>query len=736
MSFLNVIFLVALPLVAVPVALHLYRGRQKDVVLWGAMQFLSAAMIKGRRFERLEEWLLLALRFLAVVALVLALAQPMIRSRWLGDPTDREVIVILDNSLSMSREIDGSSVASQMKEKARALVDSLSGKEGVQILLAVGNNWATTAAIGADGGGRRQLREIVEAADPTEGSANLLECLQEAVNLHAAPQLSGRHIVVFTDAQETSWQAEASAAWQQLAGNRAAAAFPIEIDVVECGPATAKLDNLAVTGVETQTLLIRPGDRVDFAADIQNTGDVATPATNVKWILAGKVVLESPVGPLEAHGKTQVKATIQVSDPGVHTLTCRLDRRDQIPLDQENSLIVEVADQYPVLFVQKSDSANDGLPAADFFAAALGFKNKQTQPWHSIFKPEVAPPSTLDKAPLANYRAIVINNAGELSGATIERLSAYVHAGGGLWIALGDEIVREEFNRDWYSDGDGLSPVELGPLEVIDKADDVAATVHPPSRDHRATAQLANTTQLDIDEARIHQYWQFASRRMGGDPIATLLDSGSGRPLVAEKFVGQGRVLVQAFPLGIEWSNVPLLKSYVVMVQDWLGYITAPKMANYNLSPGAQISLSVPQASAGTAATLVTPRGREISLTAIDNELAPMFRYAQTQEPGNYRVRFTGSNGKGDDVPFHVVRDSSESGLRSLSEAERSKLLATAGLRFGLDAPAAVSTVRTEPRREPFWGVLLAALVALLVGELLLSSRLARERNGPAVTPV
>src|SRR5262245_63497663 len=109
MSFLSAAFLFALPLIAVPVVIHLYRGRQRDVILWGAMQFLAAAVTKGRRMERLEEWLLMLLRLAAVAALVFALAQPMVRSSWLGDQTDRQVILVLDDSLSMSREANGES---------------------------------------------------------------------------------------------------------------------------------------------------------------------------------------------------------------------------------------------------------------------------------------------------------------------------------------------------------------------------------------------------------------------------------------------------------------------------------------------------------------------------------------------------------------------------------------------------------------------------------------------------
>jgi hypothetical protein len=258
-----------------------------------------------------------------------------------------------------------------------------------------------------------------------------------------------------------------------------------------------------------------------------------------------------------------------------------------------------------------------------------------------------------------------------LNPAALDRLDSFVRTGGGLWVALGEDIDRVEFNRDWYSDGDGLSPLALDSLAVIDKSDDVAGTIHPPSRDHPATIQLANTTQLDIDEARIRQRWRFGDRPATEDAISSLLDSGDGQPLVVENYVGQGRVLVQAFPLGLEWSNLPLLKAYVVMVHDWLAYVTAPTMARYNLSPGTPIVAASQQSS--TSATLITPRGREIALTATDAEVSPVYRYTQTRLPGTYRVRFAGGNAASE-TPFHVTHDARESDLRPLNIADRDAL--------------------------------------------------------------
>lgn len=733
MSFLSAAYLLALPLVAVPVIIHLYRGRQRDVILWGAMQFLAAAVTKGRRMERLEELLLMLLRLAAVAALVFALARPMIRSSWLGDETQRQVILVLDNSLSMSREIDGQSADKRMKDEAQGALNSLSSADGVQILLAAGSEWATNDDVAADGTGREQLENIVNEVEPTQGAADWLSCLQSAVSLEPAHELAGRRIIVFTDRQAEGWQADAKNAWQQLAASRDAAKFPISIEIVDCGLESEQIDNLAVTEVKAAQGLVRPGETLAVSAEVQNLGDERSSATRAEWLVAGKVVEDSPVGSLAPHGRTRVTATLRFDEPGTLEVTCRLDSADQVPLDQEDSLVVEVADELPVLIVQAEGGSNRSVAAAELFAAALGYKDGQSQAWHSVYRPDVIPPSALATHALTDYRAIVINDVPTFDRRTVERLESFVRSGGGLWLALGAESEPAVFNRDWYGDGAGLAPLALDSLEVVAKADDAAATIHPPSRDHPATVQLANTTQLDVDEARIRQRWLFAEKGVDEKAVSNLLESGNGRPLVVENYVGQGRVLVQSFPLGLEWSNLPLLKAYVVMVHDWLNFLTAPTTSRYNLTPGTPLVASPPADAPSATAELVTPGGRAVPLDVGDAEFAPVIRYSQTALPGTYRVRFTKGGEVVSEVPYHVVRDANESNLLALDGGQRENLIAWSGLQFGTSAAAAPSVAETAPRREPVWGALLAALVALLAAELIVSNWLARQRHGFAV---
>ena len=735
MSFVSTAFLLALPLVAVPVLIHLYRGRQRDVIPWGAMQFLASAVTKGRSMERFEEFLLMVLRALAVAALIFAVARPMVRSSLLGLGADQEVILVLDNSLSMSRDIDGQTPGGRMKEEALKIVESLASSDAVQVMTAVGGEWATSEGIAADGRGKRQLREIIEATEPTLGAGDLLSSLQSAIHMSSASGSTARRIIVFTDSQASGWRIKEAATWKQLAAARDAAEFPIAIEVKDCGRRGVEVDNLAVTEISAPRFLVRPNEPIELTAQITNTGDVASGETVAEWLVADKVVAESPVGPLARHEQSPAVATLRLDKIGVFQVSCRLKARDQVPLDQTSGLVIEVADRIPVLFVYAEEVAQS-VTARELFAAALGYRDGESRDWHSVFYPDVISPDELSEKTLGNYRAVVISGAADLDRAAFERLTEYVRAGGGLWLALGEGIDRNEFNRDWYSDGDGLSPLPLETLEIHQNTEAIAATIHPPARDHAATMQLSNTTQLDIDEARIRQRWQFGARPASSEAVSALLESGNGQPLVVENYVGQGRVIVQSFPLGLEWSNLPLLKAYVVMVQDWLNYVTAPTTARYNLAPGTSIVAIPPEDAPDASAEVLTSRGVEIALAATESDIGRAFRYSQTSVPGAYTVRFRDGDKLVSETPFYVSRDATESYLEPLGDTERRDVLRAAGLQFDGEGSSFRGGTEVARRREPIWGVLLVALVALIAGELLLANRLARQRHGFAVNMV
>ena len=737
MSFLGLSFLFALPLAAVPVIIHLYRGRQRDVVNWGAMQFLAAATTKGRSMQRLEELLLMFLRTAAVLALILALAQPMLRSSLFGSAVDREVVLLLDNSLSMNRTVGKVAAGDLLTEKALAILDDLSSGDTVQLMLASGGGqWLTAEGIPADNVGKRQLSSLLEAVEPTLGSAKLLDCLQSIVNSEPQNNPSSRQVYVLSDNQAVSWQLESTGAWQQLGSAREKSSIPTSLELVDCQLEEAELDNLAVMKLEASRQLVRPKERVELVARISNVGDVTSAKTVVEWRIDDEVFDTSELRSLSAGESTQVSTTLKQEDTGNFAITVQIQAEDQIALDGKASVVVEVSDELPILVVHDREADTARKTADQLFTAALGYEGEKAQEWHAVYRPEIVSAAELGDIALSKYRAVVMLSLTQLTDETHQRLHDFVRSGGGLWVALGDLVEREAFNRFWYDDGGGLSPISLESLITVQDTNTPPGSIHPPERDHPVTMQLANTTQLDIDQVRLTDYWQLVHQGEDVRAAWALLESGDGSPLVVENLVGEGRVLIQAFPLGLEWTNLPQLKSYVVMIHDWLDYLTAPAMARFNLEPGNAIAAPLPAEVDSTTAKLITPAGDEVELATSGGEESGLARYSQTQLPGLYRVNFE-ADGKSTSLPFYVARDARESQLQPLESDDQAKLTEYAGLRFegqDTEVTSSVANIQPRPKAEPMWGALLFALVGLLIGEQFLSNWLARQRSGVAVS--
>lgn len=105
MSFLQPWLLLGLPLVALPIIIHLINQRRFQTVRWGAMMFLLTANRMARGYARIRQWLIMAFRMAAIAALVFAISRPM-ASGWLGLAAGGRpdtTIIVLDRSPSMQQ---------------------------------------------------------------------------------------------------------------------------------------------------------------------------------------------------------------------------------------------------------------------------------------------------------------------------------------------------------------------------------------------------------------------------------------------------------------------------------------------------------------------------------------------------------------------------------------------------------------------------------------------------------
>src|SRR5215212_3405770 len=83
MNFLQPMMLAALPLMALPIVIHLINQRRYQTMRWAAMMFLLAANRMSRGYARLRQWLIMAFRMAAIGALIFAVSRPL-AGGWLG----------------------------------------------------------------------------------------------------------------------------------------------------------------------------------------------------------------------------------------------------------------------------------------------------------------------------------------------------------------------------------------------------------------------------------------------------------------------------------------------------------------------------------------------------------------------------------------------------------------------------------------------------------------------------
>lgn len=106
MSFLAPLYLLAAAAITLPILFHLIQRRPRGEQLFSSLMFLSPSPPRMVRRSRVDQWLLLLLRALALLAIAFAFTRPFFRS---SDTTatgalGRQRLILIDTSASMQRD--------------------------------------------------------------------------------------------------------------------------------------------------------------------------------------------------------------------------------------------------------------------------------------------------------------------------------------------------------------------------------------------------------------------------------------------------------------------------------------------------------------------------------------------------------------------------------------------------------------------------------------------------------
>jgi len=766
MTFLNSIFLFALPLIVVPLVLHFLKRKERKVVLWGAMRFLHEATTDSRRMRMPESLLLLLARCLLVAGLIFALARPLIQ--WGGGSSvdaNRELIVIVDDSLSTARRVDGEPVFNRVRSAAKETISDSPANLPFQIMLASGGGrWIgdqPRAANSADG--KSALEELVKQ-QPTSGTGNLMECVRKAMSAANERETSIRprpaqRIVIVTDGMTPAWSSTDATTLGQLQSTIEASKLPVQIQVVEVESSMDQFRNLSVVQVNSETDRVAVKERVRLSAEIRNTGTVDTKTCRLAWKINDKTVGHSVVPELEPDQSTEVFWSTRIKKVGPVAVEAHLeqDPGDDLPEDSVAKRVLDVVKKIPILIVDnQSQSAEPDLKSQPitFLTSALGYDAEEaSDDYHSIFAPTIVSAAEVTNEDLSGFDAIVVVGAENDSPELSDQLMLEVRRGCGVWVMIGSDPDRILFNQNWFQDGEGLSPLPL--VETPDETESIASVglssdetedeeirIHPPSARHPSTRVLSDQQRIDLDQVTLQQHAYFQSLTLG-DEISVPIRSNRGEPLVIENSIGQGRVLIQSFPISLNVTNWPVTNSFVVMVHEWMEYLAGPSARSMNLTIGAPLKWRFEERNERPE-KLRLPDGTKIDLTEDPRQYgvdraAGVFYYHGARLPGTYLAATSIQSETPLEIPFYIPPAREELLAKPASDEVRQRLKDIGKFEFAqsssrLNKSADAFWAKQESSSsvtggQPIWQWIVLALLGLLVMELVLAGRIGKRRG-------
>jgi hypothetical protein len=421
--FLSPIFLWFLAAASVPVLIHLINRRRHKTVRWAAMQFLLKAARQSRGKKKLRHIVILTCRALAVSALALAAARPVISGLlgWGGGSIDT-VVLLLDRSASMDVK-PGDGLDSRRQIVLQKVRDAMTHLGAAHLVL------IDSASHKPQEVPSPEILPDLTATAGTDTAADFPALLTRAAE-YLSESTGRAEVWLASDLQSSNWQPD-DERWVAARASLAALSKKPAIRVLSLTGPTAPNTSVRLLGSR------RVGDELLVDLEVLRSGDAR-----------GTVTL-----PLTRH-LNQARVTDTLTIPGQ---SLRFQKRISlaagsetghgwfsIPADgnaRDNSTYFAYGPERPVksLIVAAAGEAADYLALA---AAPPGFGN---------FSSQRVDPAQVSTAITSDLSAILW--AAPLpAGATAETVQRFLVSGGQVLFFAPGCVSDTAFNRIQWSD--------------------------------------------------------------------------------------------------------------------------------------------------------------------------------------------------------------------------------------------------------------------------------------------
>lgn len=673
MGFLAPWFLAGVAAVGLPIWIHLLKRHKTDPRLFPSLMFFERREMSSVKHRRLEHILLFALRTLMLILLALLFANPFIKRDPAAIGGKKILVIAVDHSFSM-RAADHLSKA---KDEARSLIAGLKPGDQAQVLALGGAVQALTQLVSDP----NELRVAVESIQPGDSRASFGELARYIRTLSESTHLP-LEVHLVSDLQKSALppgfadlrlDASTTLVFHQI--GKPAANFAVE-NVV----APARIfDPKKVRVLATIANFAAPDDKVE------------TSKKNVSLVLNNKV-LQTKTVEISTGGRAQAEFLALDAPYGFSRGEVRVEGADTLPADDRFYFAVERTDPRKVLFVDDGRRPRAQL----YYRAALESSGD------SAFQMEVVRPDVAANQQLSHYAFVVLDDVGTVSSTLEDALKKYVNAGGSVLIALGPAsaaqpkvpLTDETIEAAAYAGREGERFLDVAEID----------SGHPALR--------------SVEKFSGVKFYQAIHVTPGKSRVLARLNDQT--PLVLERQLGEGKVLVFTSTFDNVANDLPLHASWVPFVERSAAYLAGSGAEQpVNLTVDSYVELRTADNKAA-AAEVLDPDGKRLLSLA---EATTAKNFAVNKE-GFFELK----TASGRHTLLAVHADRRESDLTVIPPETLDLWRAT-----GSDqtSPGASGQGNEQDKRPwPLWPWLLLLLLMVAMAESLVADRYLRPAAG------
>jgi hypothetical protein len=376
---------------------------------------------------------------------------------------------------------------------------------------------------------------------------------------------------------------------------------------------------------------------------------------------------------------------------------------ESILQDNRYFFVVETTDRGNILAVNGEPAARDASADELFFVE------------RAINLPELAKydlipttPQKLSGHEFSDYQVILFANVKEISREAVERLIYYLRGGGGLIIALGDQMNPIIFNQLFRE----LSPAAVKSPAFNSVQRESTAILAEMDYQHSIFRKFSDSGQGDPGSAQFYQY--FHVEPITSEAVLARFDDGS--PALLERKIGSGIVILFTSTFDTEWTNLPVKPIFLPLLYQIIQYAAAEKKGQKSYLVGQPVNAQ--------AVSQEKMEKGEISVRRPSGESSEIASaiFENTSEPGIYEILRRQRNRAHD--YFAVNVDTRESDLTAAA-------LEDLQARFVVEKDSAPQTAASgspnadqiQEDRQKLWRLAILAVIILLLGETVLANR-------------